>query len=35
MKKGYQIGLSVTVRRDDLAKKMEQDGIRKGLGNYF
>jgi hypothetical protein len=35
MKKGYQIGLSVTVRRDDLAKKMEQDGIRKGLSNYF
>lgn len=35
MKKGYQIGLSVTVRRDELAKKMEQDGIRKGLNNYF
>lgn len=35
MSKGYQIGLAVTVRRDDLAKKMETDGIRKGLKSYF
>ena len=35
MKGGYQIAMTVTVRRDDLARKLEQDGIRKGLSSYF
>lgn len=35
MKGGYQISMTVTVRRDDLARKLEQDGIRKGLSSYF
>ena len=35
MKRGYQIAMTVTVRRDDLAKKLEADGIRKGLSSYF
>lgn len=33
--KGYRVGMTVTVRRDDIAKKLEEDGIRKGLSNYF
>jgi hypothetical protein len=35
MKGGYQISMTVTLRRDDLARKLEQDGIRKGLSSYF
>ena len=33
--KGHRVGLYVTVRYDALRKKLEQDGIIKGLNNYF
>ena len=35
MNKGYEIGLNVTVRRDALSKKLEDDGIRVGLRSIF
>lgn len=33
--KGHRVGLYVVVRYDALRKKLEQDGIIKGLNDYF
>jgi hypothetical protein len=35
MGKGYEMSMDVSVRREALARKLEADGIRKGLGSSF
>ena len=35
MGKGYQMSMDVTVRREALVKKLEEDKIRKGLSSAF
>jgi hypothetical protein len=35
MGKGYEMSMGVTVRREALSRKLEADGIRKGLGSAF
>ena len=35
LKKGYKLRLRMVIRTRDLSEKLESDGIRKGLGNYF
>ena len=35
MGKGYEMSMDVTVRRQALSKKLEKDGIRKGMSSAF
>jgi len=35
MGKGYEMSMDVTVRREALSKKLEKDGIRKGMSSAF
>jgi hypothetical protein len=35
MGKGYEMSMDVTVRRDALSRKLEEDGIRKGMSSAF
>jgi hypothetical protein len=35
MGKGYEMSMDVTVRREALSRKLEKDGLRKGMSSAF